>query len=915
MNNNISQFLQHRPFGQQHPYDQDPEERFPRQPIAGEPVRLGVKTEPGSLQGRVWAVWQSTDDGIQHSVPGTWVKSDPDFELWSIDLPAFEKGQKIRYRVLGENTGWKAETAWFDFDVYHWVEFDRILSSDRNGGAVRVLFGRTGSEAGIQVKIDQQSGGTLDIRCSLVQVAESTVILNETQKFHLDHLNLIVNATTACVSFMHSEGKFELKSTRAMRALLDTNGNARRYELAFESPQGESFYGFGERYNTIDQRGNSLRNRVIDQYKRQGKRTYYPVPFFISSRGYGIWVKTDHEVTFDLAESDAAAWKMEFQAGSSSTDLEFTLMPQGTPTGIIQEFTRLTGRAKMPPSWVFGLWMSSNDWNSQAEVMRQFALTQKHGIPVTVLVIEAWADEVNFYIWNDARYELKPGGAAFKYSDFAFPEEGHWPDPKGMIDSLHAGGTRLILWQIPVLKHCTPDEHLDERQNKIDEQYWMDNQLCAMEENGEPYRVLSPWFKGSLLPDFTNPHTVEWWFKQREYLMKEMGVDGFKTDGSEHIWSDTVHFADGTTGEGRCNSFATLYLGAYDRFLESTRGTDRFLFSRAGYTGSQNHPGHWAGDEDSNWEAFRSNLNAMLNLSLSGEPFVGWDMAGFGNDPPGAELYLRSAAMAVFCPIMQYHSEYNARQIPSRDRTPWNIQDRSGDERVIPVFRRLTRVRMNLIPYIQSQAWLSTQTGLPMISPLQVEFPGEGTDGKAVYEYMFGQSLLVAPVVEEGNSRWQVSLPAGKWRDLWTHTGVEGSQTLTVDVPLGSIPVYQREGTILPLNLDEDFELGSDVGNDTESYRNLELRIFPGQGCALDLVRRQGERIDHISVIPNENDHQIEMDLPALGCAVRVVVYTSKPSTVTLDDSPVEWHWSDEQQILAVVVGSTDSKHKLVIRG
>ena len=129
-----------------------------------------------------------------------------------------------------------------------------------------------------------------------------------------------------------------------------------------------------------------------------------------------------------------------------------------------------------------------------------------------------------------------------------------------------------------------------------------------------------------------------------------MGVDGFKTDGGEHIWSDTVQFSDGSSGKERCNSFATLYLSAYDRFLASLRGKDRFLFSRVGYTGAQKFPGHWAGDEDSNWDAFRSNLRAMLSMSLCGEPFVGWDMAGFGGEPPTAELYLPMQPLFRFLP-------------------------------------------------------------------------------------------------------------------------------------------------------------------------------------------------------------------------------------------------------------------------
>ena len=914
MNDHASSSLQHRPFGQQHPYDQDPEERFPRQPIAGEPVTLGVKTAPGSKVGRVWAIWQNKDEESGHLVSGKWISSSPDFELWQITLPAFDQGQTIRYQIFGEGEGWKAQTDWFGFDVFDWEEFDRIVSAEERHGMVSIHYSGTSEHQCVGMEIRQHPEGTLDCKVRLIEGCSTSAPMKEIRRLHLNGLDVIINPQTASLSIRPDDGKFDLSSSGGIRALMDPEHRLQSFELSFDSPTDEAFYGFGERYNAIDQRGNTLRNRVIDQYKRQGKRTYYPVPFFISSRGYGIWVKTDHEGAFDLAESSPNAWKMEFEADPGSPELEFALMPQGSPAGIIEEFTRHTGRAPMPPSWVFGLWMSSNDWNSQKEVLRQFDLTRQHNIPVTVLVIEAWADEVNFYIWNDAQYKLKPGGNAFKYSDFTFPAEGHWPDPKSLIDTLHDGGTRLILWQIPVLKHTFPEENLDTRQNELDEQYWIENRLCAMEANGKPYRVLSPWFKQSLLPDFTNTRTVDWWFKQREYLVKEMGVDGFKTDGSEHIWCDTVQFADSSTSKGRCNSFVSLYLEAYDHFLETSRGKDRFLFSRAGYTGAQRHPGHWAGDEDSNWDAYRSNLKAMLNISLSGEPFVGWDLAGFGNEPPGAELYLRSAAMAAFCPIMQYHSEYNARQIPSRDRTPWNIQERSGDDRVIPMFRHFVNVRMNLIPYIQSQAWRSTLIGLPMITPLQVEHPELRTTAEAQTEYLFGESLLVAPVMEEGCTTRQVILPVGNWRDFWTQSPVEGGQTLKVEVPLDTIPVYQREGSIVALNLGAGFDLGSGVDNDTESYANLELRIFPGAGCALDLVRQQGEKVDPVVVTCNNATNDITIELPGVDCPMKVVVYTARPSAVMLDGEAAAWNWSGEKQMVTLFFAVCSLGHTLLIQ-
>jgi len=469
-----------------------------------------------------------------------------------------------------------------------------------------------------------------------------------------------------------------------------------------------------------------------------------------------------------------------------------------------------------------------------------------------------------------------------------------------MIDTLHAGGTRLILWQIPVLKHCTPNETFDERQNKIDEQYWIDNKLCVIDDNDEPYRVRSPWFIGSLVPDFTNAKTADWWVKQREYLVKEMGVDGFKTDGGEHLWTKTARFSDGTIAKGRANSFPALYFEVYDRFLTAARGKDSFLFSRAGYTGVQQHPGHWAGDEDSNWEAFRSSMFAMLSMSLSGEPFVGWDIAGFGGEPPSAELYIRASAFSVFCPIMQYHSEYNAHQIPSRDRTPWNIQERTGDQAVISEFRKLTNLRMNLMPYIQSQAW-------------PIEFPEDVNAKKYPFQYLFGESLLAAPIVEEGKEECEIYLPAGLWRDFWTETEVEGSAIVQVKAARDSVPVYQREGSIVAFNVNDHFELFSDVGNNTESYQNLALRIFPGGGCRLDLVRGQGETIDPIEFKRGQDSQTWLLELPALDCPVEIKIYMDKPAAIFCGEKSVDWQWNKTNRVVRFTLAGAKENRTIKI--
>ena len=288
------------------------------------------------------------------------------------------------------------------------------------------------------------------------------------------------------------------------------------------------------------------------------------------------------------------------------------------------------------------------------------------------------------------------------------------------------------------------------------------------------------------IPDFTNPAATAWWLGKRAYLLDELGIDGFKTDGGEHLQGSDVVAFDGSSGSELVNAFPNHYVGAYYRFARARRNGDAITFSRAGYTGAGAFPTHWAGDENSSWEAFRRSIIAGLNAGLSGVLFWGWDIAGFSDALPSAELYLRATAMAAFCPIMQFHSEYTPPGAPSKDRTPWNIQANSGDERVIPTYRYFARLRMNLLPYLVSEAAYATAQGEPLMRPLLLDFPDDPVAWRLDDQYCLGRDLLVAPVVEEGATSRRLYLPRGRWYDFWTGAAVNGSRWLEVPAAAGS---------------------------------------------------------------------------------------------------------------------------------
>jgi alpha-glucosidase (family GH31 glycosyl hydrolase) len=581
-------------------------------------------------------------------------------------------------------------------------------------------------------------------------------------------------------------------SVSHISSLVDSTGRVREISLKLTHPAA-GIFGLGERYNALDQAGNRVDQFVYNQYKNQGLRTYIPMPVFYTDQGFGLHLATDSYSWFDFREPGVTLLGVE----ADSLELDFL---SGSVNEQVAQFLSRTGEPQNVPLWALGPWMSSNNWDNQAEVERQVALTEKYGIPATVVVIEAWSDEATFYIWNDAAYAEKPGSEAFTYGDFTFPEWGRWPDPKGMVEHLHDHGLKLILWQIPVIKQTAALRHAQKRR---DEDHFLANNFGVRHPNGTALRLPEGWFKDSLLMDFTSPEGRDWWFGKRQYLIDDLGVDGFKTDGGEMVWGRDLMFADGTDGLINRNRFPRDYISAYYRFAQQNGG---ICFSRAGYTGAQTFPAHWAGDERSTWDAFKRSLLAGLSAGMSGVIFWGWDFAGFSGDVPSAELYLRGAQMACFCPIMQYHAESKAEL--NQDRTPWNIADRSGDLRALTGYAFYANLRMQLLPYLEREAGHCVAHKTPLMRAMLLDHQDDPVAVKLWDQYMLGRDLLVAPVIEEGATSREVYLPKGRWWHLFEQRWYEAGWH-TVEAPLESIPVFLREGATLPLGFDTEMRLGS----------------------------------------------------------------------------------------------------------
>lgn len=567
-------------------------------------------------------------------------------------------------------------------------------------------------------------------------------------------------------------------------------------------------WGMGEKYDALNHKGCTVRNQVEEKFCFQGEHTYCPAPFFWTDSGFGLYAATDQVTKFTFADD-----QIRVQLPENGEAVLFA----GEPETMIREYMGLFGPAKLPPEWAFGPWISANHWNSQAAVEAQLEQLRRHNCPATVLVAEAWSDEATFSIFNGARYApLPPEGPTGEEFDLS---ESPWPDPRGMIRRLHEAGVHFVLWQVPVYKKQGPEEPPCP-QNDQDREDAVQLGLCVRNADGTPYTIPEGhWFAGSLVPDFTNPETVHRWFARRQYLL-DWGVDGFKTDGGEFICSDAVQFADGSTGREGRNRYARQYTEAYSGFI----GPDRILFSRAGWAGQHTVPCHWAGDQQSQNSELASALRAGLSAALTGIPFWGFDIAGFAGPLPTPDLYRRATMLACFCPIMQWHSEPDGGQFRelmpggegNNERSPWNMETAWATPGFAEEMAFWHRLRMNLLPYLYSEAIRAVEESRPLMRPLVYHWPRSEQALAAWDEFLLGESLLVAPLLEENQTGRPLWLPEGGWYALFTGQRFEGGQTIEAGPEL-RFPVFVREGRALVLNLPAGAPLGA--GTDTAALR------------------------------------------------------------------------------------------------
>lgn len=936
----------HAPHGADELYATQPTERSPRDPMAGQQVEVKATTWPISSGQSVWITWKK--NGVdQTPIGAAWDYNSGNNTYWKAGLGSFARGDKVQYWVNADVDGANAkQTGPFDFTATSWSGTGNVTGHTDNGTSVDVSTTDTAGSFTPKVRFAFPAANRFHVQVAPkgqgLSIAGTTgysvTDSGSTLTLATSQLQVKIQKSPYRVSVYKGDGvtlisrQYDPAQFRNIGWASDGSSTVTRIEDHWYSPSSERFEGFGERYDRLDHRGRDVHNYVYNQYQDQGPsgRTYLSVPFFTNSAGYGIYVPSTRYSIFNLGthRADMAGFTVDTDASANATmDYHFFT---GTQAEMLDSYTQVTARPKLPPKWAFGLWGSANEWNTQGEVNAELANMTSHAIPHSAVVLEQWSDEATFYLWHGATYTPKAGSDALTYSDLTFPAGTAWSDPKAMVDAAHAQGVKVVLWQIPVLKEnfdqnpsTAPQQHVNDRTYAAQQGY------VVKDAAGAPYRIPSgQWFGDSTVPDFTNGAATAWWMNKRAYLFDEVGIDGMKTDGGEAIFGRDVSFADGRRGDELHNAYPNEYTRAYDDYVTTKTGGTGTLFSRAGTSGAQGSSIFWAGDQASTFDAFQQAVRAGISAGQSGVPFWAWDLAGFTGSFPTSELYLRSTAQATFSPIMQYHSE-KSNPSPSEARTPWNVQARTGDTTVLPTFRKFANTRMNLVPYLYTEATKASQTGLPLMQAMSLAFPSDSAAAERDQQYMFGRQLLVAPITAQGATSKDVHLPQGEWYDFWNGGRAQGGGTKTYFAGTDSIPVYAKAGAIIPLNLNAGYELGGAIGNSVDDYTNLSFRIYPSGTSSYDYVEDSAGATRTIASTENFAGHTVAVSVPALTTKSTLQVASTRPSSVTvagaaltqyssasaLNAASTGYWWDARQQLTHVKVASSTSARSVVLNG
>lgn len=548
---------------------------------------------------------------------------------------------------------------------------------------------------------------------------------------------------------------------------------------AFKLPQDEHFFGLGERLVSVDHRGRHYECWTEEGGLGQGENaqagpsnpspngpgmTHLPIPFLLSTRGYGLWMDTTWRTGFSLGADTQDAWRIH--AGEPA--LHYHVLVHDNPIDTIAAYTKLAGRANLPAAWVFGPRRRVDHSTLVDGVLETQALRDK-GVPTTMV--------------DDTNHFLPAASQAGRETELA-----------AWTQAMHDQGYKAIGYFNSYVSVTKPSAAALAA-------YGREHGYFVKLEDGTEFDtfMMSGGAQTVATIDLTNPGAVLWYQSLLQEAL-DLGYDGWMLDFGEYLPYRAVMY-DGRTGWEAHNAYPVVYQKAAYDYLRKVRGNDFMFFARAGYTGTQaTVPVVWSGDPASSFDDAKglpANVRSGINAGISGIPYWGSDISGYTclKDPPAdKEVYLRWAEFGALSPDM--HDENACAQAPAGAPPKWTLW---SDAETTQVYGQYALLHTRLIPYLYAAAKTAADTGTPIMRHPVLVHPAEPEALAVQFDYYFGPSLYAAPVVRRGALSRDVWLPPGRWIDWWNLAPYAGGAHVTRDAPLDTLPLFLKSGGIVAM--------------------------------------------------------------------------------------------------------------------
>jgi alpha-D-xyloside xylohydrolase len=612
-------------------------------------------------------------------------------------------------------------------------------------------------------------------------------------------LKIVITRLDSTVVFNDADGhKLTQENARSLTPV-EVNGEKTYHSERFTAmwDTQEAFYGLGQHQAGVM----NLRGESVDISQ---DNTNISNPVLLSSNGYGIFWNNGSRSRFNNRFVHALYISSEV---ADSVDYYFLYGPDFDK--IVAAYRGLTGAAPLFGKWAYGYWQCKNRYASQQELLSVAQKYREMHIPLDNIV-QDW------FWWNTM------GDPVFNKN---------YPDPKGMVEDLHKEHVHLMISVWPFFRpHADDSTVLDPVYQEMDKRHFFIAKTVAL--SFHPV--------GQGLYDAFNPEARKYYWKLMNDALFNIGVDAWWLDTTEPETEglETNLLVNHQTALGNGARYANEFplmttTGVYEGQRAASNEKRVFILTRSGYAGIQrNSAALWSGDVDPNWETFRRQITAGLNLSVSGIPYWTTDIGGFvsanPDDPAYRELYIRWFQFGTFCPIFRAHGTRTTNQ-----NEIWSYGPEA--QKLLTAYDQL---RYRLMPYIYSLAWKTTNDGYTIMRPLAMDFRTDTRAQNIGGEFLFGPSLLVNPVTEPGAVSSHVYLPGAVWYDFWTGARTEGPIAVDAPAAIERLPLFVRGGSILPL--------GPDIEYATEKAADpIELRIYRGGNGEFTLYEDEGDNYNY----------------------------------------------------------------------